>query len=150
MEGIKETIEDAASQFQMKTMPQEIPHEGNRIYRGKTEAFLICDQSFQNTSPESEFVLWLRKEGFQYGSTKGNYGCCPWLYVNITRKLYAYGMPGIGLVQPIGNHAITIDDFRQIYAIFKKYEGKPLFVFHKERFDYNTEPLQIHDEEKNI
>ena len=57
------------------------------------------------------------------------------MYIDITRKLYAYGMPGIAIVYVIGEHAITLDEFKTIYAIYKKYEGKELFTFHKERFD---------------
>ena len=44
-------------------------------------------------------------------------------------------MPGIAIVYVIGEHAITLDEFKTIYAIYKKYEGKELFTFHKERFD---------------
>jgi hypothetical protein len=47
-------------------------------------------------------------------------------------------MPGVCLAQPIGNHAITIDEFQTIYAIYKKYDGKDLFVFNDERFDYDA------------
>ena len=40
-------------------------------------------------------------------------------------------MPGIKIVQPVGNHAITVDDFKTIYGIYKKYEGLGLFVFER-------------------
>ena len=106
-----------------------------RICEGKTEAFLICDRSLGKN--EAPFYKWLREEGFTHGYHKGNFGC-PWAYVNITRKQFAYGMPGVGIVQPIGEHAITIEEFQTIYSIYKKYEGKNLFVFHSERFDYDS------------
>ena len=107
-----------------------------RIGHGKTEAFLICDKSLQ--SNDAAFFKWLREEGFTFGGYKGNFGC-PWVYVNLTRKQFAYGMPGVSLVQPIGNHAITIEEFQTIYSIFKKYERKELFVFHEKRFDYDSQ-----------
>ena len=47
-------------------------------------------------------------------------------------------MPGVSLALPIGNHAVTIDEFKTIYAIFKRYEGKELFTFSNERFDYDA------------
>lgn len=47
-------------------------------------------------------------------------------------------MPGVCLAQPIGNHAITLEEFITIYDIYKKYEGKDVFVFHSERFDYDS------------
>lgn len=107
-----------------------------KIFQGKTEAFLICDKSFEdNYAP---FLVWLRGEGFKLGHSHGNYGCC-WIHVNITRKQYAYGMPGVALVKPIGNHAITIEEFYTIYNIFKKYVGKNLFSFHGGRFDFDEE-----------
>ncbi len=97
-----------------------------RIYEGKKKAFLIRDNSFKNN--DSEFVRFLKSEGYSYGSPKGNYGC-PWIYVDITTKQFAYGVPGIALVGVLGEHAITIDDFMTIFKIYKKYEGKDLFVF---------------------
>ena len=106
-----------------------------KIGRGKTEAFLVCDRSLEKC--DSPFIDWLRSEGFTFGGYHGNYGCC-WAHINITRKQYAYGMPGVCLSQPIGNHAITIEEFKTIYAIYKKYEGKGLFVFNTERFDYDA------------
>ena len=100
--------------------------ENLKIGGGRTEAFLVYDDSFQ--SPEAPFYKWLRKEGFSFGGYHGSYGM-RWVHINITRKQYAYGMPGVRLAQPIGNHAITLDEFMSIYEIFKKYEGKNLLVF---------------------
>lgn len=105
-----------------------------KIGGGKTEAFLVCDKSLGDC--EAPFLNWLRSEGFSFGGYKGNYGCW-WVHINITRKQYAYGMPGQELAKAIGNHAITIDEFKTIYGIYKKYSGKGLFVFNSERFDYD-------------
>lgn len=98
----------------------------HQIYAGATEAFLVSDRSLED--PDCAFMNWLRNEGFHIAHHHGNYGCW-WVYINITRKQYAYGMPGISLVQPIGDHAITISEFKSIYQIYKKYEGKETFVF---------------------
>lgn len=90
----------------------------HRIDGWGKEAFLVYEKTLgKNDSPIYE---WLHAEGFTFGGYKGNFGC-PWIYINITRKQYAYGMPGIALVQPIGNHAITIAEFQTIYAIYKTY-----------------------------
>jgi len=104
------------------------------IGQGKVEVFLVCDKSLG--SIHAPFFEWLAQENFRFSGYHGNYGC-PWVYVNITRKEYAYGMPVVGLAVPLGNHAITMDEFMMIYNIYKKYEGKDLFVFHSERFDYD-------------
>ena len=108
--------------------------EKEQINQGKKKVFLICDDSFRKSG--SPFVRFLASEGYTYGHNKGNYGC-PWLYVDITTKQFAYGMPGIGIVGVIGDHAITIEEFMVIFNIYKKYENKGLFVFHNERFDYD-------------
>ena len=107
------------------------------IGQGKVEVLLVCDRSLtENSAP---FFEWLRNEGFRFSGYHGNYGCCPWAYVNVTRKEYSCGMPGIKLAEVFGNHAVTIPEFHTIYSIFKKYEGKDLFVFHSERFDYEEQ-----------
>ena len=51
------------------------------------------------------------------------------LYINLNTKTIALGMPGIKLFEPIGNHAITIKEFKFIYVIYKKYEGKQVLEF---------------------
>lgn len=104
------------------------------IGEGKREAFLICDRSLETV--DAPFFKWLREEGFSFGGYHGNYGCC-WAHVNISSKQYAYGMPGVALAAPLGNHAITIEEFKTIYGIYKKYDGKDLFTFKSVRFDYD-------------
>lgn len=104
------------------------------IWDGKKQVFLVFDDSLGDS--KAPFYRFLRNEGYSYGSHHGNYGCC-WAYVDITTKQYACGIPGIKLVGEIGNHAITIQEFLTIYEIYKKYEGKETFVFHKKRFDYD-------------
>ena len=106
-----------------------------RISQGKPEAFLVCNKSLE--SIHAPFFKWLRDEGFTFAGYHGNYGC-HWAHVNITRKQYAYGMPGVELVKPIGNHAITIEEFMTIYEIYKKYEGKNPLVFHSVNCDYDA------------
>lgn len=92
------------------------------ISRQKVEAFLIKDESLHDRN--APFYEWLYDNGFRYAWYKGHYDCCDWVYVNITHKLYADGMPGIPVVAVTGNHAITIEDFYTIWNIYKKYEGK--------------------------
>lgn len=96
------------------------------IGEGKVEVFLIWDQSLG--SLDAPFYKWLNSEGFHFSGYHGNYGC-RWVYVNITRKEFAYGMPGVPLAKPLGNHAITINEFYAIYSIFNKYKDKEIFVF---------------------
>lgn len=64
------------------------------IGQGKVEVFLVCDKSLGEIN--APFLKWLREEGFTFSGYHGNCGCW-WVYVNITRKEYAYGMPGVAL-----------------------------------------------------
>ena len=91
------------------------------ISQGKAEAFLVCDRSLGDS--DAPFFSWLRSEGFTFACYNWNYGCY-WAHVSITRKQYAYGMPGACLVTPTGNHSITIDEFMTIYRIYEKKSGK--------------------------
>lgn len=126
---------DALKYLYLENWNDEMLKGYTSILKTGSEAILIVDEQFRKLN--SPFVQWLRSEGFHYGFHHGNYGD-PWMYVNLTAKLYAYGMPGISVIQPTGNHAITISQFKKIYAIYKKYEGHDIFDFHGGQFDYNS------------
>lgn len=86
-----------------------------------TAAILIREPGLQENS---DFLSWLHTEGFRYWSySKGWYPNTDWIYVNLNSKLIARGMPGIRVTQELGNHAVSIDEFKQIYNIFAKYDG---------------------------
>lgn len=83
---------------------------------------LVYDKSI---GMDCEFEKWLAQEGFSYWRySKGWYHSVCWLFININNKLIARGMPGIKITEPLGHHAVSIDEFKSIYSIFKKYEGK--------------------------
>lgn len=69
----------------------------------------------------TEFIDWLKKEHFELKHTYG-WGA-PWVHVYLKEKLYVGGKTGIAFGYNIGGHAITIEEFKTIYAIYKKYEG---------------------------
>ena len=106
--------------------------DNEKVYIGRTgsESFLICDDSLMNI--DAPFFEWLRKEGFAFAGRKGHFDVCDWAYVNITEKIFCYGMPGVPFGASTGNHAITIEEFKVIYQIFKNYEGKGVFACRKE------------------
>lgn len=84
------------------------------------EAFLVKDASLKDI--DAPFFKWLDENGFKCGFKKGRYDCCNWVFVNITYKLFAYGMPGVEIVKPVGGHAITLDEFNMIWNIYAKYK----------------------------
>lgn len=97
-----------------------------------TAYFLVYDESIKNlgVGENCEFYNWLKAENFTCTDiSKGFWMGVGWIYININSKLYAAGMPGIKVVEPVGNHAITIEEFKAIYEVYKKYEGKQVFEF---------------------
>ena len=71
---------------------------------------------------EHPFWNWLKEEGFQGWGWHGNYGM-DWIFINLNSMIYAPGMPGIKVVMSIREHAITIEEFKTIWEIYKQYEG---------------------------
>lgn len=63
---------------------------------------------------------FLMQEGFKCSA--GFWGC-PWFFVNVNTKEYKPGRPGIGYGPIIGNHAITLEEFKIIWEIHKKYQN---------------------------
>ena len=107
-----------------------------------TAYFLVSDKSIKNlgNGKVCNFYNWLLSEGFTRAEIgKGFWAGVSWLYVNINNKTVAPGMPGIKLLEPVGNHAITIDEFKTIYYIYQNYEGKPLL---ETRYNKKTEYLK--------
>ena len=88
-----------------------------------SSSFLIKDDSLLE-SWESDFIKYLDSEGFENWGKKGYFSGINWIYVNLNNKKFAFGIPGIPITTPVGNHAITIEEFKTIYNIYKKYDGK--------------------------
>lgn len=105
-----------------------------KLFSG-TSTILVYSKSLKDFYA-SAFYAYLKEEGFVSWGRHGDYGC-GWIYINITDKIYAPGMPGIQLTTPLGDHAVTIGEFKTIYGIYRKYRGKEVFVFDKDRFDTN-------------
>lgn len=94
--------------------------DSNRISYGSS-AFLIKDNELKK-GWDSTFISFLEKEGFKTWGKKGYFTGINWIYVNIINKIYAFGIPGVGITTPVGNHAITKKEFMKIYNIYKKYD----------------------------
>lgn len=71
---------------------------------------------------EHPFWIWLQEEGFHSWLHHGNYGM-DWIFINLNSMIYAPGMPGIRIVGPIREHAITVEEFKTIWEIYMRYEG---------------------------
>lgn len=89
-----------------------------------TSAILVRDESLKLLKDDAPFMKWLKDENFEFWShSKGWYDNVDWIYINIESKQIARGMPGISVTGCIKNHAVTVDEFKIIYNIFKQYDG---------------------------
>ena len=95
--------------------------EERKISSG-TSCVLVKDQSLFD-GWNAPLYKWLKDEGFISWGRKGVYSAGDWVFINLSSKVYAPGMPGVAVTSVIGKHAITLDEFMTIYQIFKKYEG---------------------------
>ena len=85
-----------------------------------TACFLIKDDSLYEKY-RAPFFTWLKDSGYTlWPGSRGYSEHVNWVYVNLTSKMFC---PGIPVTQPVAGHAITIDEFQQIHAIFAKYAG---------------------------
>ena len=95
-----------------------------------TACILVKDSSLKNSVGDAPFYAWLKQNGFtKWQIGHGYYNGIDWVFVNLNSKLFNPGMPGIKLTEPICDHAITIEEFKTIYAIFDKYKGKSILEF---------------------
>ncbi len=78
---------------------------------------------------ENGIIHFLKAEGFRCAA---GYWGCPWYFVDIGQKMFKPGRPGVSYGKVIGNHAITFDEFKSIYEIYKKYDGLDPLRFDKE------------------
>ena len=101
--------------------------------------FLIKDERLKSYRTSEGIYAYLREEGFN--AQKGGYFIegIDWLYINIYSKVYTKGRVGIGLTKVVGDHAITFDEFKTIYGIFKKYENLRTLVMNYDYKDLETE-----------
>lgn len=78
------------------------------------------------TKDKDNVVRFLKEEGFS--CAKGFWGCT-WYFVDIVNKVYLPGRPGVCYGRIVGEHAVTFDEFKTIYSIYKKYDTEhPLKV----------------------
>ncbi len=105
--------------------------EERKISTGAS-CFLVKDNSLL-LGWDAPLYGWLKERGFISWGRKGIYEGVDWVYINLNSNVFAPGMPGIKITSVIGEHAITMNEFKQIDAIFSKYNGlDPLRMSHEE------------------
>ena len=110
--------------------------------------FFIFDKELEHKD-DDPFILWLKSEGFKaeyFGHGNADHA----IYVNINTKVYTWAMAGVGLSPIVGNHAIHIDEFMQIYKIFDRYSGFNLSIYSEEeqrKYDENQARIALMEEQ---
>lgn len=98
----------------------------------KQQALLVYDEALRELD-RCEFYIWLKEKGFVLDTNNFKrgypYWSCPWVHIDLTQKKFAFGMPGVELFEPIGGHAITVEEFKLLFEIFEKYRGKSVLEF---------------------
>lgn len=90
--------------------------------RAGSAAFLV--KGPEVAGQDSPFLTWLQERGYSSWKYSKGYTDITWVWVNLSSKNYARGIPGIRLTREIGDHAITVEEFKMILAFFDKYTGK--------------------------
>lgn len=103
---------------------------------------LVYDDSLKDS--HSDFYTRLNSEGFTPKRTGGLvFRGQPWVFVKLGSMTYVPGILGIPMGDPIGNHAVTINEFWTLYYMFKsvfdKYKGLNVFEFPKNDTDKQLE-----------
>lgn len=82
--------------------------------------FLVKEKDYDKT-----VVPYLRERGYTTAPhSKGKFDMVNLIYINLEKKVYANGIPGIKVGEVIGDHAITFAEFQAIWNIYAKYEGR--------------------------
>lgn len=75
------------------------------------------DEDIKKGIDEDHFKQYLEQEKFKNPGF-GFWGCS-WYFINIDSMVYVPGRLGIAYANPIGGHAITEEEFKTIWEIFK-------------------------------
>ena len=70
-----------------------------------TACFLVKDECLRQ-GWNCPIYAWLQQHGFSSWGRKGSFGL-PWIFINPNSKIYAPGMPGVSIAEPVGRHAVT-------------------------------------------
>jgi len=105
---------------------------GENLLKIGAATFYIVDPLLEHKD-DDPFIMWLKSEGYKYQGL-GHATAPHSLYVNVNAKVYNWGMGGVQLAPIIFDHAIHIDEFKSIYAIFKQYEPLPAGYYTTEQY----------------
>ena len=100
---------------------KEIGIETEKNLHSGEACFLVKGNEIADA--HSSFWDWLRDQGFHSWGRHGHYPQVDWVFINVCSKIYAPGMPGMQLANPLFGHAITLEEFYTIWDIYSKYSG---------------------------
>ncbi|MCR5348109.1 MAG: hypothetical protein K6E59_00645 [Bacilli bacterium] len=112
-----------------------------RTRRSFSDCFLVrFEDGHGNRDPLGKvpdgLVSYLKGKGFKCKSGCGYWGC-PWYYVDITRRIFYPGRPGVCYAEVIGDRSISFEEFKEILSIYERYDpDDPILATRKK------EPIQ--------
>ena len=72
-----------------------------------------------------------------------------WVFVNPYSKVFAPGLRGYKVTSVVCDHAVTLEEFKVIYNIFKKYKGLDVLMMNKEEQEEHDKKWEaIREEER--
>ncbi len=78
----------------------------------------------KNETQRIEFLSYLQKNKFDTEIVEKDFEKYKFLWININSKSIHHGLIGCSMCEPLGNHAVTMEEFKEIFEIFKKYVNK--------------------------
>ena len=111
-------------------MAKDLKREEKNVGAGGS-CFLIKDESLLR-GWGSPVYRWFYDNGFVSWGTKGVYKGVDWVFVNPYSKVFAPGLRGYKVTSVVCDHAVTLEEFKVIYNIFKKYKGLDVLMMTKE------------------
>ena len=118
-------------------MAKDLKREEKTVGAGGS-CFLIKDESLLR-GWGSPVYRWLYDNGFVSWGTKGVYKGVDWVFVNPYSKVFAPGLRGYKVTSVVCDHAVTLEEFKVIYNIFKKYKGLDVLMMTKEEQEEHDE-----------
>ena len=97
------------------------------LTHGDGSFFLFGNHQYRHCLfPGVPFYTWLQDPGYNlWTGSRGYSKQSNWVYVNLNSRLFCSGIP---MIQPMGSHANTIDEFQQIHTLSIKRSHLPPLV----------------------
>ena len=88
------------------------------------KATILVSLKKNNRIEKKNFLDYLQVNKFDTELVKEKFEEYELLWININSKMIHHGLIGCPMCEPLGNHEVTIKEFKSIFEIFKRYNSK--------------------------